>query len=110
MIIKRIWNLLFPKVIKENIIDKYHKQIYDKVIFELKTNPENFSAAWFNKNQLDKSIKSINGSILIMIETGQIVKPISINMTINELFTVRQLIKDIVEKDMKMVINKITSK
>lgn len=78
-----------------------------KFIGLLKLNPNNFSARQFSGTRLDASVQSIDGKILIMIETGQIISPTKPKMTKQQKEEVKQLVTPIVEKDSKYLIDNL---
>lgn len=85
-------------------LEAHNQLLIERVIELLKFKPEYFSARWFG-GSMNSSILSKDNKILIMIETGQIIKPIEPKMTITQLNTIKQLVKPIVEKDSKYLID-----
>jgi len=85
-----------------------HEQLFiEKVIEMLKTKPECFSARWFTGKSLDKSVRSQNKEILIMIDSGQICQPIEPRMTKEQKELVKQLLEPIVKKDSDYLIERL---
>ena len=60
-----------------NSYDENQQLLIEKIIEMLKTKPECFSAKWSTGKSLDRSIRSQNKEILIMIDTGQICQPVN---------------------------------
>ena len=86
-----------------------HKQLFiEKVIETLKSNPECFSARWFSGKSLDSSVQHKNKEILIMINTGEIIRPINPKMTSKQKEEIKSLIKPIVEKDSNHILERIS--
>lgn len=90
-------------------MEKHEKLLVDKVISLLKENSEIFTARWFDKKTLEKSIRSIDGVILIM-SWGEIVSPISVKMSYKQRRLVRSLIKPIFERDGAELVNELLNK
>lgn len=82
-----------------NQYDAHEQLLTEKVIEMLKTKPECFSARWFTGKSLDKSVRSQNKKILIMIDSGQICQPVEPRMTKEQKEVVKQLLEPIVKKD-----------
>jgi hypothetical protein len=100
------------KPIVSNICNQYdsHQQLLvEEVIEMLKTNPECFSARWFTGLSLDRSVKCKDKQILIMIDDGQIIRPIQPRMSKKQKEIVRQLIEPIVKKDSDYIIENLVS-
>ena len=110
-----------------NKLDKQQKDIYmnredysplyahdrvfiEKIIELLKNKPDYFSAMGFNGKSLDSSIQSKDKNIVIMIESGHILRPLEIKMLQNEKEIIKQLILPIVERDSKYLIEKFICK
>ena len=106
---KRLLELLKPKQphqpalqqcsVSGSCYDAHEQLLIEKVIELLKTCPNNFSARWFTKQSLDRSVRSNDGKILIMIYNGQIAQPIEPKMSKEQMELVKQLIQPIVKKD-----------
>ena len=85
-----------------------HEQLLIETVVELlKSKPNAFSAKWFTGKRIDQSIRSQDGNILIMIQTGEIIDPIRPTMSKEQKEIITKLIIPIVEKDSKYVIEKI---
>lgn len=85
-----------------------HQQLFiEKIIEILKTNPECFSAKWFNGKSLDSSVQHKNKEILIMINTGQIIQPIEPKMSEKQKEEIKNMIKPIVKKDSDYLIERL---
>lgn len=82
-----------------NHYDEHEQLLIEKVIEMLKTKPECFSARWFTGKSLDKSVRSQNKEILIMIDSGQICHPVEPRMTKEQKELIKQLLEPIVKKD-----------
>ena len=117
---KRLIKLLKPKQSRQpslqqcsvsgSCYDTHQQLLVEKVIEMLKTNPECFSAKWFNGKSLDGSVRSKNKEILIMIDTGQICLPEEPRMTKEQKELVKQLLEPIVKKDSDYLIELLVSK
>lgn len=90
-----------------NQYDSHEQLLIEKVIEMLKTKPECFSARWFTGKSLDKSVKSQNGEILIIIDSGQICQPVEPRMTKEQKELVKQLLEPIVKKDSDYLIERL---
>lgn len=90
-----------------NQYDAHEQLLTEKVIEMLKTNPEYFSARWFTGKSLDKSVRSQNKEILIMIDNGQICQPVEPRMTKEQKELVKQLLAPIVKKDSDYLIERL---
>ena len=82
-----------------NPYDAHEQLLVERIIEMLKTKPECFSARWFTGKSLDKSVRSNNKEILIMIYDGQIIQPVEPRMTKQQKETIKQLFEPIVKKD-----------
>ena len=82
-----------------NPYDAHEQLLVERIIEMLKTKPECFSARWVTGKSLDKSVRSNNKKILIMIYDGQIIQPVEPKMTKLQKETIKQLIEPIVKKD-----------
>lgn len=82
-----------------NPYDAHEQLLIERIIEMLKTKPECFSARWFTGKSLDKSVRSSNKEILIMIYDGQITQPVRPKMTKQQKEIIKQLIEPIVKKD-----------
>jgi len=90
------------------IIDPLHKHnqlLIEKVIELLETKPQLFSAMWFGGDKIEDSIMSQDNKIHIMIGTGEIIKPIHVEMNTNQKKIIKKLIALIVERDSKILID-----
>lgn len=91
-----------------SVYDAHEQLLIEKVIELLKTCPDNFSARWSgDKSSLDRSVQSKCKSILIMIDDGEIIKPVYPKMTGEQKELVKQLIQPIVKKDSDYLIEKL---
>lgn len=90
-----------------NQYDAYEQLLTEKVIEMLKTKPERFSARWFTGKSLDKSVRSQNKEILIIIDSGQICLPVEPRMTKEQKEVVKQLLEPIVKKDSDYLIERL---
>lgn len=90
-----------------NQYDAHEQLLTEKVIEMLKTKPECFSARWFTGKSLDKSVRSQNKKILIMIDSGQIFQPVEPRMTKEQKDVVKQLLEPIVKKDSDYLIEQL---
>jgi hypothetical protein len=90
---------LNKSVVSGSCYDAHEQLLVERIIEMLKTKPECFSARWFNGKSLDKSVRSSNKQILIMIYDGQITQPVVPKMTKQQKETIKQLIEPIVKKD-----------
>ena len=90
-----------------NHYDAHEQLLIEKVIEMLKTKPEYFSARWFTGKSLDKSVRSRNEEILIMIDSGQICHPVKPRMTKEQKELIKQLLKPIVKKDSDYLIEQL---
>ena len=91
-------------------MDEYQKHeqlLIEKVIDLLKTNPDSFSARWFDGNALQASVQSSDRRILVMTKTGEIVQPIQPRMTRKQKRTVMKLLAPIVKKDSEYLIQRL---
>ena len=85
-----------------------HKQlVIEKVIELLKTNPDSFSARWFDDTSLQTSVQSSDRQILIMIKTGQIISPIQPEMTRKQRRIIMKLLDPIVKKDSEYLMQRL---
>lgn len=89
--------------------DTHEQLIIEKVIELLREKPDCFTARWFNGKFIDKSVRSRNGEILIMIDTGQIIQPMEPLMTKKQKMIIRQLLEPIIKKDSDYLIERISS-
>lgn len=88
--------------------DAHEQLLIEKVIELLKTSPDNFSARWFgSRTSLDRSVQSKDKNILIMIESGEIIKPVYPKMSDKQMEEIKQLIAPIVKKDSDYLIEKL---
>lgn len=88
--------------------DAHEQLLIEKVIELIKSNPDNFSARWFgDKSSLDKSVESKCHKILVMIDTGQIIKPVEPKMSKQQMEELKQLLQPIVKKDSDYLIEKL---
>jgi hypothetical protein len=92
-----------------SLLDTQEQLFINKVTEILKLNPECFSAKWFNGKTLDCSVQDKNKEILIMIDTGQIIQPITPEMSKKQKEEIKKLIKPIVKKDSQFLIERISS-
>jgi len=90
-----------------NHYDEHEQLLIEKVIEMLKTKPECFSARWFTGKSLDKSVRSQNKEILIMIDSGQICHPVEPRMTKEQKELIKQLLEPIVKKDSDYLIERL---
>jgi hypothetical protein len=90
-----------------NSYDIHQQLLIEKIIEMLKTKPECFSARWFTGKSLDKSIRSQNQEILIIIETGQICQPVEPQMSEEQKELIKQLLKPIIKKDSDYIIDRL---
>jgi len=91
-------------------LEKHELELINKVIELLKEKPCLFSSRWFTGKSLDRSVKSIDGTnILILSCTGEIIKPIEPKMSKKQKLQVKKLLVPIIERDSKYVINKLIS-
>lgn len=90
-----------------NYYDEHEQLLIEKVIEMLKTKPEYFSARWFTGKSLDKSVRSQNKEILIMIDSGQICHPVEPRMTKEQKELIKQLLEPIVKKDSNYLIEQL---
>lgn len=90
-----------------NHYDEHEQLLIEKVIEMLKTKPECFSARWFTGKSLDKSVRSQNKKILIMIDSGQICHPVEPRMTKEQKELIKQLLEPIVKKDSDYLIEQL---
>lgn len=90
-----------------NQFDAHEQLLTEKVIEMLKTKPECFSARWFTGKSLDRSVRSQNKEILIMIDSGQICQPVEPRMTKEQKEVVKQLLEPIVKKDSDYLIEQL---
>jgi len=85
-----------------------HEQVFiEKVIEILKSNPECFSAKWFNGKSLDSSVQHKDKGILIMINTGEIIQPVNPKMNKKQKKQIKNLIIPIVKKDSDYLIERL---
>ena len=87
--------------------EQHEQRLIEGVIEQLKTTPSLFSARWWNGEALDKSVSNKNKTILIMIEDGQITRPLRPSMSQNQKEEIKSLIAPIVVKDGTYIINKL---
>lgn len=87
--------------------DAHEQLLVEKVIELLKTCPNSFSARWFTKQSLNRSVRSNDGKILIMIYDGQITQPIEPKMSKEQMELVKQLIQPIVKKDSDFLVESL---
>lgn len=113
-IFKRLFEKRPPQYCQCNVsgslseYDAHEQLLVQKVIELLKTCPDNFSARWFgDRSALDNSVESKCHKILIMIDTGQIIKPVQPKMSKQQMEEVKQLISPIVKKDSDYLIEKL---
>jgi hypothetical protein len=90
-------------------LKEHEQKLIEAVINELKTNPENFSARWFDGKTLDSSVRHRNGKILISTQNFEILHPMRIDMTKKQKDTIKELVMPIVEKDSQYVIQNLFS-
>lgn len=62
---------------------------------------------WSNGKSLDSSIRSKDNKILIMIDYGLILNPVEPNMSYKQKKTIKKLIRPIVEKDSKYLLDNL---
>lgn len=79
-----------------------------KVAELLKEKPEVFSAKWFDGHSMDKSVRSKDKKILIGFD-GSILAPIRAEMLKKQRYLLADLIKPIVERDKKELIDRAMS-
>lgn len=85
-----------------------HEQLFtEKVIEMLKNKPDCFSARWFTGKSLDRSVRSQNKEILILINSGQIFMPVKPKMTKEQKELVKQLLEPIIKKDSDYLIEQM---
>jgi hypothetical protein len=88
-------------------LDSRQQLLIEKVIEILKTNPECFSARWFSGKSLDSSVQHKNKEILIVINTGQIIRPIEPKMSKKQKEEIKNMIKPIVKKDSDYLVERL---
>lgn len=97
-----------PKINHDySTLTSYNQLLIEKVIWLLGTNPDSFSARWFNGDSIDGSVRSKDKQVLIVIETGEILNPTRPKMTKEQKELIKRLIIPIVEKDSKHLIKKL---
>lgn len=109
-IFKRIVNFLNARQETPSIEDSHEQKLIDKIIHLLETNPEKFSARWYNGKRLNKSVGTRNGEILIMIKTGEIISPVELTTNSAEKEKIKSLLKPIVQKDSDYIIERLLNK
>lgn len=92
---------------EQSPIDEHKQKFIYMVIKMLENNPSYFTSRWFNKNLMDSSVQSKDTKILIMIDTGQIIRPIEPPMTDEQKKRVRDLIRPILKKDSKDILDSL---
>lgn len=104
---KNIFKNIFSEREKEAIQPQKEldRLLVEKIIKKLKSPGTSFSARWFNQKRIEPSIRSIDKNTMIMIETGQIIAPFKPEMTNEQRETIKELIKPIVEKDIKYIVD-----
>ena len=107
---KNLFKNLFSKREEEAIVEiepqnENDKLIVEKVIKKLQSPGDNFTSRWYDRKKVEKSVRSIDKNTLIIIETGQIVMPFEPKMTPEQKEIVKNLIKPIVEKNIKYIID-----
>lgn len=104
---KNIFKNLFSKIEKEAIQPQKEldRILVEKVIKKLDSPGTSFSARWFNQKQIGPSVGTRDGNTVISIETGQIITPFKPKMTNEQRETIKELIKPIVEKDIKYIVD-----
>lgn len=107
---KRIVNFLNARHKTTSIEDSHEQKLIDKIIHLLETNPEKFSARWFNGKSLDDSVRSLDGEILIVTKTGEIINPLKLNTNSAQKEKIKSLLKPIVEKDSNYIIERLLNK
>lgn len=80
--------------------------LVERIIELLKEKPEEFSSIWFYKEKIEYSIANKNLSILILIKTGEIFKPVGLSLTKQQMNMIKELIKPIIERDEKNILKK----
>lgn len=107
---KNIFKNLFSKREKEAIAEiqpqkELDRIFVEKVIKKLESPGNTFSARWFDRKQIEPSVRTLDKNVIIMIETAQIVAPFKPEMTNEQRETIKELIKPIVEKDIKYIVD-----
>jgi hypothetical protein len=96
------------QVIK-NELEDHNRKLIEKITDLVITKPDKFSANWSNGNILDASIRYVNPSlkidILIMSESGEIIRPIRVDMTSNEKKRMIEAIKPIIKRDSQQILD-----
>ena len=102
---------LFCKKPKRPDPEEVHKQrIINIVIKTLEQHPEQFTARWVSDTALESSVRTPNGSILVMIKTGEIIRPLYIEPPKKQAERIKQLIVPIVKKDSDYLVHKFLTK
>ena len=106
-----LFDIFFPKKKgvgkEESPLYKHEQLLIQRVIDLLRENPEDFSSTWFDSDSVGSSVESKDRKILVMIESGHIIRPTKPNLTDDQISTIKELIKPIVERDSKRVIDKV---
>jgi len=107
---KRIVNFLNAYQETPSIEYSHEQKLIDKIIHLLETKPEKFSARWFDGKSLDESVRSLDGEVIIMIKTGEIVSPVKLNTNSEQKEKIKNLLKPIVKKDSDYIIERLLNK
>lgn len=78
--------------------EKYEQLFIEKAIEILKKKPDNFSARWCIEKRIESSVLFEESNLLIM-DSGQIIQPISPKMTQEQKEIIQRLIEPIFKKD-----------
>lgn len=105
--IKELFNKTKEIIPEPSPLDEHNRLLINRIIELLESAPQKFSAKWFSGRRLDSSIQSKDRAISIMIRTGQIISPTEPEMTTKQLNTIKQLVKPIVERDSKTLLDKL---
>lgn len=107
---KRIVSFLNARHETPSIEASHEQKLIEKIIHLLETNPEKFSARWFNGKSLDESVRSLDGEILIVTKTGEIVSPVKLSTNSAQKEKIKNLLKPIVQKDSDYIIERLLNK
>lgn len=80
-----------------------NSDIVETIIHSLKVYPEKFSSLWFNGMTQDRSIRSDNKKVSIMIDTGEIIAPNYLKVSASQTREIKRLILPIVKRDQEIV-------
>ncbi len=97
------WYKKHIKIEKEVDAVKEHEQKFINMVIKLlETKSNEFSAMWWVKGNLDRSVKYKD---IIIFEDGNFLKPIRPELSINQKEYIKKLINPIFERDSKIIID-----